>query len=278
LQLLPAAQVVLPPLLKGAKTAPRTAGSLAVYRDQLKEITLDHERGLISAAEAEAARVEIKRRILALDQSPTSRPAVTTGAKSLALVVTTGVAVVSLGIYLALGQPGLPGRPYDPAAEQRAGTEGLLRDVEAMVAKLADRLSQQPNDPTGWRVLGWSYLQLGRTDEGVAALKRAVALDPESGALRSLLGEAMVRQAGGKISEEALAAFEEALKRDAKDPRARFYNGMALAQAGKEREALDIWIAIIRDGPADAAWIPAIRAQAHELAAKLALDPATAVP
>jgi cytochrome c-type biogenesis protein CcmH len=127
-------------------------------------------------------------------------------------------------------------------------------------------------------MLGWSYIQLGRVDEGIAALKRAVALDDKNGALRSLLGEAMSQQAGGKVTPEALAVFEEAVKRDAKDPRARFYIGLGLMQAGKDREALDAWVAIIRDGPANAEWLPAIRAQARELAVKLKLDPKTAVP
>lgn len=271
--------VVLPPLMKSsAKAAPRAAGDLAVYRDQLKEIDLDHERGLISAAEADAARVEVKRRILALGQAPAPQAVATKGARVLTLIVTVGIAVVSVATYLALGQPGLPSRPYDAVAERRAAAAGLLSEVEAMVARLAERLSQQPDNPEGWRMLGWSYLQLGRTNEGIAALKRAVAQDADNGALRSLLGEALVRQADGKVTEEALATFEEALKRDAKDPRARFYKGLALAQAGKEAEALATWAAIIRDGPADAEWLPAIRAQARELALKLKLDPNEAVP
>jgi cytochrome c-type biogenesis protein CcmH len=271
--------VVLPPLLKGAQVAAHAEGDFAVYRDQLKEVDLDQERGLISAAEADAARTEIKRRILALGSAATAQPnRATKAAKPLALAVTVAIAGISLATYLGLGRPGMPSRPYDAASEQRAMTEDLLRNVETMVAKLADRLSKHPNDPMGWRALGWAYLQLGRTNEGVAALKRAVALDAENGALRSLYGEALVRQANGKVTDEALAAFDEALKRDAKDPRARFYKGMALAQAGKDREALEIWVSIIRDGPADAEWLPAIRAQAQELAAKLKLDPEAAVP
>jgi cytochrome c-type biogenesis protein CcmH len=270
--------VVLPPLLKGAAPLPAAESDLAVYRDQLKELDLDQERGLISAAEAEAARTEVKRRILALDAMPVTRAATTKGATALALAVGGSVVVVSGALYFALGQPGLPARPYDPAAEQMAMQEGMLREVDGMVSRLAERLKQQPNDATGWRMLGWSYMQLGRIGEAVDALKKAVALDGKNAPLRSLLGEGLVRQADGKVTPEALAAFEGALKQDAKEPRARFYKGLALMQAGKAREALDAWVAIVRDGPPEAEWIPAVRAQAQALAVKLKLDPKTAVP
>lgn len=278
LLVLAALVVVLPPLLKGATPTRGVDSDLAVYRDQLNEIDADLARGLVSAAEADAARIEIKRRILALPPSASARAGSMKAGKSLALAVALGVAGVSVATYLAIGRPGLPARPYDPAIERQATGEDMLRQIDGMVGRLAERLKQQPNDGEGWRMLGWSYVQLGRIDEGIEALKRAVALDGENGALRSLLGEALFRQADGRVTPEALAAFQDALKRDAKDPRARFYIGLELMQAGKDREALDQWIAIIRDGPADAEWLPAIRAQARELAVKLKLDPAAAVP
>jgi cytochrome c-type biogenesis protein CcmH len=269
---------VLPPLLKGAKAIAASDSDLAVYRDQLKEVDADEGRGLISAAEAEAARIEIKRRILALAPSAPAARETPRGAKVLALVVAFAVIGGSVGTYLLLGRPGLPAQPYDPVREQQTADGDMLRQIDSMVERLADRLKQQPNDGEGWRMLGWSYIQLGRVDEGVEALKRAVTLDAQNGALRSLLGEALFRQAGGKVTPEALAAFEEAVKRDAKDPRARFYIGVGQMQAGKDREALATWVAIIRDGPPDAEWLPAIRAAAREVAVKLKLDPKVAVP
>ena len=138
-------------------------------------------------------------------------------------------------------------------------------------------MTQPPNDAKGWRMVGWSYVQLGRVKDGVEALARAVQLDPENAALRSQYGEATVQLAGGTVTPEAQAIFAQALKRNAKDPRARFYQGLALTQAGKDREAFDLWVAIIKDGPPDAQWLPGLRDQARELAAKLKLPP-TAVP
>lgn len=264
--------VALPPLMREAQGQPATAKDLAVYRDQLKEVDADLERGAISAAEADAARTEIKRRILALP--PVTSPASTRAAsRQFAVAMGLGVAVISIGLYLSLGHPTLPSKPYSAAAEREATVGAIVNEFEAMTAKLAERLKSEPNNKEGWRVLGLSYLQMGRTKEGIAALKRALVLDPENAALMAQYGEAKVREAGGTVSPEALKIFDEALEHDPKEMRALFYRGVALVQAGKDKEGLDIWIAVLRDAPSDAEWAPALRSEAQTLARKLNLDP-----
>src|SRR5256885_16190223 len=55
----------------GRATRASAGGSdLAVYKDQLKEIDSDRASGLIGEAEAEAARLEISRRLLAAADAP----------------------------------------------------------------------------------------------------------------------------------------------------------------------------------------------------------------
>ena len=265
--------VALPSLLK-QRNAPldRNANDLAVYRAQLAEIDADLARATINPSEAEAARIEVKRRIIALpDATSTASPAAPT--RTMATALGAAIAAASLAVYFALGHPAMPSHFYDAAAEQAAADKELATVADEMIAKIAARLKEQPNDPTGWRLLGTAYVKLGRYKEGTDALARAVALSPEDASLHAQYGEALMQAASGKATPEALTQFDEALKRDPKDPRARFYKGLALVQAGKDKEALDSWIAIIRDAPTDADWLPAIRAQAQDLAAKLKLDP-----
>src|SRR4051794_26558265 len=56
---------VLWPLGRGSRKVQRGGSDLAVYRDQLDEIARDRAAGLIGEAEAEAARVEVSRRLIA---------------------------------------------------------------------------------------------------------------------------------------------------------------------------------------------------------------------
>jgi cytochrome c-type biogenesis protein CcmH len=273
--------VVMPPLVRRNAAPTGEATDIAVYSDQLREVDSDLERGLISSAEAEAARIEIKRRMLAAARRAEA-PVATKAHASVAAATAIGLVAFSGALYLSLGRPALPGRAFDPAAaralEEQQTAQAMLSQIEAMVAKLAERLKKTPDDAMGWRMLGWSYVQLGRVAEGLEALKRAVALDPKNAALRSQYGEALVRAADGKVTPLAAKTFDEALAIDPKDPRARFYRGLALAQSGKEHEALTLWVALIREGPADAAWMPGLREQAGILARKLNVDPPTAAP
>src|SRR6478752_10415162 len=57
----------------------RSGNELAVYRDQLDEIARDRAAGLIGEAEAEAARVEVSRRLIAAADTAHAKPTATSG-------------------------------------------------------------------------------------------------------------------------------------------------------------------------------------------------------
>ncbi len=68
--------VLWPLLRKLDATAAIDGNDLAVYRDQLEEIERDRDAGLIGASEAEAARVEVSRRLIAAaDAAASATPA-----------------------------------------------------------------------------------------------------------------------------------------------------------------------------------------------------------
>src|SRR6185436_11825694 len=137
----------------------------AVYRDQLQELERDQGRGLIGAAEADAARNEISRRLLQV-------------AKPKAVVL--GSKYSLLAVLLA-------------PAYKREQRWGDAADAYANILQLAPPTSETIAD----------------------------------------YGEMLVFANEGMVTNEAERAFAEALKLDAKNPRARFYYDMALKQEGK---------------------------------------------
>src|SRR5690606_34865380 len=99
---------VLWPLSRAPRLAGE-AGGLAVYRDQLAEIEADRARGLLPASEAEAARIEVSRRLLGAAAGDTARPDTDLSRRRLASIVAlVGVPALSLSLYLALGAPEFP--------------------------------------------------------------------------------------------------------------------------------------------------------------------------
>jgi cytochrome c-type biogenesis protein CcmH len=117
-------------------------------------------------------------------------------------------------------------------------------DVAAMVAKLEKRLQDQPNDLTGWLMLGRSYLALNRLDDGVVAYDHAYHLDSKNVDAAMGLGEAVSLRAGGEIAPRAAQLFEEALSLAPANPKALLYGGFAAAIRGDRLLARTRWQAL----------------------------------
>jgi cytochrome c-type biogenesis protein CcmH len=143
----------------------------------------------------------------------------------------------------------------DAESQPRGASQAHLGTVDEMIGRLVERLNRDPKDAQGWRMLGWSYFSTERFAQSAAAYEKAIALDPESAELRSARGEALVRAADGLVTDEAGAAFGHALRLDAKDPRGRFFVGLAKEQAGNKMAALDDWVAILNDTDSNEAWM-----------------------
>jgi cytochrome c-type biogenesis protein CcmH len=248
--------VVLWPLGR-ARMAPASGGDLAVYRDQLSELERDRSAGLIGRAEADAARVEISRRLLAAADAQgqaQSASAAPWRRRFIAVAALVALPLGAVALYLALGFPGLPDQPL---AARAVGPEN--RSIAALVAQVEDRLERNPQDGRGWEVIGPVYMRLGRFEDAVKARRNAVRLLGASATREGDLGEALVAAANGVVTAEAKAAFDRALALDERDPRAKFFAGLAAQQDGKHAEAAAIWNDLLAHAPPDAPWANVVR-------------------
>src|ERR1043165_6863479 len=92
----------------------RSGNDVAVYRDQLDEIARDQAAGLIGEREAEAARVEVSRRLIAAADAAPAEPTVAGGTlrrRVVGLAALIAMPLVAAGLYFARGSPRLPGPP-----------------------------------------------------------------------------------------------------------------------------------------------------------------------
>jgi cytochrome c-type biogenesis protein CcmH len=276
-----AAVIVIAPFLLRHDGADGTASRIDVYKDQLAEIDRDKEQGLIEEAEAVSARVEIERRILAAAKE-SEAPAARIGPNWQYRMVTGVAAIVvlgSVGLYAALGRPDLPSAQSQAlavngqqAAQASNAQETAGLDVAALVQRVEKRVADNPDDPEGWRMLGWSYYNTGRFQDSVTAYRRAVDLQKDNPTLRALYGEAQVKAADGLVTQEALATFEQVLTIDPNDERARFFKGVAKAQKGDNQGAVDEWLALYKIAPADAEWAADLRSRIEETAKEAGID------
>jgi cytochrome c-type biogenesis protein CcmH len=251
---------VLWPLGRGPRR-PRGGSDLLVYKDQLKEIDSDRASGLIGEAEAEAARLEVSRRLLAAAEPPPLPASAVAPARKperRRAAALTAVIVLTLGplsLYVALGSPNIPGEPAFARVKTPAGQESIA----TLVSQVEAHLARNPNDGAGWEVLAPVYARLGRFDDAVGARKNALMLIGPTAAREADLGEAETAAANGVVTAEAKAAFERAVARDAHEAKARYFLGLAAEQDGKGEDAAAIWRALLADAPSGAQWVGFVR-------------------
>jgi len=248
---------VLLPL--GLGTRKQTGGNeVTVYKDQLTEVDSDLSAGLIGPAEAEAARVEIGRRLLAAagDDRDIAAGSNVRLRRAAAVIALAGLPILAVVTYLPLGSPRLGDFPL---AERARGGDGK-QPLESLVAQVEQHLEKAPTDGRGWTVLAPVLARLGRFDDSVRAFRNSIAYDGETADRRADLGEVIAAAAGGVVTADAKVEFERALALDANEAKASYFLGLAAEQDGRKADAAAIWNAMLAKGAADAPWRPLVTA------------------
>jgi cytochrome c-type biogenesis protein CcmH len=283
------ALVLLPLLRRPGAVAARREYDLSVYRAQLSELEREAERGLLGPEEAQAARLEIERRMLAADAEggaeATARTAPGRRRWAVAAVLLVALPALSAALYGRLGRPDLPATPFagrsdrEPAVADGEGAGApRLPPVATMIERLEERVAGDPDDLEGWLRLGRAYELSGNPAKAAEAYGRAVALDGGDAGLHAAFAEAQILAGDGVVTPKARTALERALELEPGNPRARFYQGLALLQRGERSQALELWAGLIGDTPADAPYLAMLRGQATALAEELGRDPAAVLP
>ncbi len=142
------------------------------------------------------------------------------------------------GFYYAVGSPDV-----SSGASQAP-------DVSQMVASLAERLQQQPDDVKGWIMLGRSYMTLGNYSAAASAYDRAVQLESAQNAQTLVaLGVALVESSERQVSPRAVSMFENALALEPNNPEALFWGGISAFNSGKSSLAADRWELLLGTNP-----------------------------
>lgn len=271
LALATAGLLVLPLLRRPAEGPERAEFDLQVYREQLAELERDRERGVLPADQAEAARTEIHRRILAAEEGEGRTAPRSRLQWQLVALLAIGVPLASGLIYWRLGTPDMPGKPF---ASRQA-------DPSFQMAKLADQLAEwlkgQP-DGEGYRRLGQAYMSLHRYADAADAFHKAQSLGVVDGPMLSSWGEALVLSQGGMVVPEARRILTLAYSMDKTSAPARFYLGLAQMQIGNFQKAVAIWRDLEKDSGPDAPWLETLKARVAEAGKQGNFDPATIPP
>lgn len=269
---------VLAPLARAARRdepldAPEN-GAVAVYRDQLQEIAADQSRGVLSGGEAQAAKLEVSRRLLASaaraeraePQASSSRVLQESRHATIALAIAVAIPVLTLGLYLTRGSPATPSSPFaartDAAADQAA--------LASVIAQVEARLRKDPEQGKGWEAIAPVYLKFGRFRDAANAYANAARLNGDSVPLLAGRAESAMLASDGIVTEEARVAYEKILQLEPGRMEPRFWLAMAKEQDGKLADALAAYKALLADAAVDASYRPPLMMRVQEVTARIA--------
>jgi len=232
---------VLPVLLRRrdmAVVVQTRASNLAILKDQLAELEQDVAAGTLPQAQYQQAREDLERRAYEEAREPVAPVAVVPApARRTAMMLAALLPVCAAALYWQFGTP----EGLAPAAEVHGGSKVTPQEVEAMVAKLAARMQQSPDDGNGWALLARSYLVMQRHADAVAAYERAVALIKDDADLLADYADALAMTQGRRIEGKPLKVVERALKIDPLQWKALAMAGSAAFERKDFKTAVAYW-------------------------------------
>ncbi len=230
------------PLLsnKAKHTVDRRQLNIALLQEQYSQLGTELREGHIDEEIYNSSKADLEAAILvdagALEQPFTAVPG---KARFTALALIVFIPVSSALLYQQYGNPALLSKAPTPTPTQN--------DVEEMVAGLAARLQNEPDDIEGWTMLGKSYMMMRRYTEAKSVFKRLVDRSPEDTNMLLGYADATAMEANGVFTGEPYQTIQKILELDPQHIQARWMAGMAEQQLGNEQQALAYWEPLLTD-------------------------------
>lgn len=252
---------------------PAPSTEVEFYKAQLREIEKEISTDQIKGEEARTAKLEIERRLI---KAANNMDALPPPNKSAIPVYLMGVIcfIFSGGVffYLNIGTPEMPDFQLSKKEEQR-GQNPKVKEINAYIAKIHERLAENPNEKMGWIALAHFEGQLGHSVKTARAFERALALDPENYNLHVMLGESLTIMSRDKVPAAARMLFDKALKLSDKPYGARYYLALSDYQNSKQDAAYQAWKELEKVTHEKEPWAAPLKFQLAKAAKELGFAP-----
>lgn len=226
---------LVPLLRRGSQAGPDTeAAELAVYRKRLGELKDELARGVLREPQFERARYELEA-ATAVALASLSPSAGLRARRHWAVAISIAVVLPAFALIFYESLGARRELTLHLAAVQEAQTRE--ETIRQSLKRLEARLAQTPEDGTGWRLLGRSYLVFGEYAKAADALSRAHALLPEDPELLLDYAQALAGTQGGQAQGAPEKLIERALALDPEHPRGLWLGAAAAFQRGARAEA-----------------------------------------
>ena len=224
-----------------SKPTSRRQMNAAIYREELDKLDMEHQTGIITAADYEISHAEMRQRLFQDTVEEDDRE-ISGSAKKTAIGISVFIVLLSSILYFSLGDVF---RVAQVNSEKPITQEG----VEKMVAEFAVKMEKDPSNLKGWAMLARSYRILGRNEDAAKAYARAgdfIDSDPQ---LLADYADTLATIANGSFTGKPLQLVNKALKLDPSNLMALWLSGTASYSAGNYKAAVQTWEKVLQQLP-----------------------------
>jgi len=224
--------------------------NVSIAKERLTEIKLQLESGEINQQTYQQMHDELES-TLALDLSGAGEPvseqqAVSKNKPLTSVLLALAIPVVAAGIYYQLGDFAAATGTRVAQTVIPAGQNRPQMTIEEAIAKLEQRLVQEPNNPDGWFMLAKTYMAVKQFHKAEQAYKKVLDIDasnqqPEDPELLLRYADAVAMNEGGSLTGKAKPIVDKVIKLIPNNPTVLWMAGTAENQQGNYAKALTYW-------------------------------------
>jgi cytochrome c-type biogenesis protein CcmH len=255
IMLIGALMVVLTPLLRGRVAS---AGASTEARRLLDALNAARDNGILTEVEYNAKRAELADRLLGTLNAPAPQRSRST--VYAALIVALLMPATAILLYRAIGEPAAINGVATATTSNDAAPSDHNQNMDQAIAKLADKLKQNPEDAEGWALLGRAYEATAHFDQALDALKHAKDLAPDDADIRIAYAEVLALSTPSrKIDGEPRTLIESAMKISPDNERGLWLLGIGEYQEKHFDAAIKLWNRLIAVLPKDSQTIASVQ-------------------
>lgn len=223
--------------------------NISIARAQLAELEKKVSDGDLPNEEFQTERLRIEKD-LASDLAPTEEKKTSTGGW-MVWPVAAVIPIIAGVVYLAVGTPDA----IDPAnriavvanqqPQQQAPGDQATPDIREVVRRIKERLEDEPEDVTGWFMLGRAHMALSEFAPAVSAIRKSYELGGENPEVMIRLADALAMSQEGSMAGEPEPLLVRALELQPDNPQGLWLLGMAQSERGDNVAAIQTWQTLV---------------------------------
>ena len=191
--------------------------NLAVYRDQMNDLSAEYANGQLTEAQYLASKLELETRAAedALAQEELASAPASSRRLGYGLAVALPLATISL--YAWLGNPNALMAGASGSNAVTMASQPTEADIQAIIQRIEERAKASPNDIEVWETLANAQAMLNRWPEALKAYEKSFELAPNKASVLSGYAEALAMTGDLLMAGRPMEMVSMALQIDPND-------------------------------------------------------------